>query len=652
MKRLLLPILCIISLVSTGQQNLRFFDKYFIKTFDNQLAQLSDSIKSKNDLVILNSYTGIEYYRNDNDNFSKAVGTYLRMAVLSSEGILYAQNVTIPAGQRDNLIASSLKVINPDGSFKSFELTDFKEVEKENGLEYIHALEGLSIGAEIEFYYCLKSNTQLYGSIYFENTLFQVNKSVELISPIDIVFSAKAYNTGQNVEETENGSLRTLKLSLQNIEKYEAEKYALEDADKIRFDYSFTYNSNNQATTLQTWNNIANSVKKALLAEKEDCEKQFVKIIKAEKLVGEDPEQTVRNIENFVKSNINIDSEAPPAPLQDVFKNKFTSEFGAQKLFATLFELSGIEYEVICGLSKMDKKFDPELVSWGSIDALFFYFPFADKYLNPKNSFIRLGFLESQYTGVEALFIQSLDMGGVKATVGIVQEISEPDYNTNADQMDITVDFNNEVDQLIINYERTLAGQLVNDLKGYFTLSTSDEQEQLKENIFKSFLKEDIEIVNATVSNTNLNSDEWEKPISFIGVIESKAFIEKAGSKIFVKVGELIGMQTELYAENQRKYDINIGNQHGYLRKIKVNIPTGYEVSNLQDINKKFSCEDKGQVVCDFISNYTMEGKSISMNVNETYYQTKISKSLYPSFQKVINAAADWNKVVLVLQKK
>jgi hypothetical protein len=58
-----------------------------------------------------------------------------------------------------------------------------------------------------------------------------------------------------------------------------------------------------------------------------------------------------------------------------------------------------------------------------------------------------------------------------------------------------------------------------------------------------------------------------------------------------------------------------------------------------------------GQQTMAFISDYKMEGNKMYITVKEFYGQVNYPASDIDIFKKVINAAADFNKVVLVLEK-
>ena len=52
-----------------------------------------------------------------------------------------------------------------------------------------------------------------------------------------------------------------------------------------------------------------------------------------------------------------------------------------------------------------------------------------------------------------------------------------------------------------------------------------------------------------------------------------------------------------------------------------------------------------------FVSGYKLEGKVLTITVEEYYKKVQLPISAYADFQKVINAAADFNKVTLILEK-
>jgi hypothetical protein len=59
--------------------------------------------------------------------------------------------------------------------------------------------------------------------------------------------------------------------------------------------------------------------------------------------------------------------------------------------------------------------------------------------------------------------------------------------------------------------------------------------------------------------------------------------------------------------------------------------------------------DDKKQM--GFLSDYILDGNEITVTVDEYYEVTSLPASAYEPFRNVINAAADFNKIKLVLEK-
>jgi hypothetical protein len=117
-------------------------------------------------------------------------------------------------------------------------------------------------------------------------------------------------------------------------------------------------------------------------------------------------------------------------------------------------------------------------------------------------------------------------------------------------------------------------------------------------------------------------------------------------------VGELIGPQSELYREEARQTPIENTHNRGYSRIIRLTIPQGYTVSNLEALNMKVEYKDGEQIPFSFASSYAQQGDLITVTIDEFYKEIYAPLERYEDFRKVVNAAADFNKVTLVFVKK
>lgn len=106
-----------------------------------------------------------------------------------------------------------------------------------------------------------------------------------------------------------------------------------------------------------------------------------------------------------------------------------------------------------------------------------------------------------------------------------------------------------------------------------------------------------------------------------------------------------------MYHEKPRVQPVDSYYTRGYNRTIIINLPENYEVKNLEDLN--FSCKpDEKDNILGFESTYEIKGNQIIITVKEWYDTHYFSVADYGKYEKTMNAAADFNKVVLVLQPK
>ena len=75
-------------------------------------------------------------------------------------------------------------------------------------------------------------------------------------------------------------------------------------------------------------------------------------------------------------------------------------------------------------------------------------------------------------------------------------------------------------------------------------------------------------------------------------------------------------------------------------------------MKGLENIKRDISYSFEGKPAMGFKSGYKLEGNTLKVTIDEYYNIVLLPKTEYDNFQKVINAAADFNKVTLVLEKK
>ena len=80
-----------------------------------------------------------------------------------------------------------------------------------------------------------------------------------------------------------------------------------------------------------------------------------------------------------------------------------------------------------------------------------------------------------------------------------------------------------------------------------------------------------------------------------------------------------------------------------------MHIPKGYKILNPEDLNMDKSYSKDGEKLLSFKSFYELKDHTLDITADEYYKLNIINKEIYEDYRKVINSAADFNKITLVL---
>lgn len=96
---------------------------------------------------------------------------------------------------------------------------------------------------------------------------------------------------------------------------------------------------------------------------------------------------------------------------------------------------------------------------------------------------------------------------------------------------------------------------------------------------------------------------------------------------------------------------IEIDYPHSYTRKIKLILPKGATIKNLEKFNMDFKTQINGKTEAGFTSKYTKNNNEVIIENSEFYNIVNYPLSSFEQYKAVINAAADFNKVVVIISK-
>ena len=270
----------------------------------------------------------------------------------------------------------------------------------------------------------------------------------------------------------------------------------------------------------------------------------------------------------------------------------------------------------------------------------------------PSNPFYRLGYIPSVYTNTYGLFIREEKIGDYQTGIGKVKLIDPPLSQASQSNIYADINFDADFDEPTFHIKCEVTGYNAVNTQPYFEyIKEKEKQEEVAKSQLQ-YIDSEAKIENLTYKNEGANNF-GVKPFIVEGDLVSDKFLETAGDKVLFNLGQVIGPQMELYQEGKQEYPIQQVYCRSYHREINFNIPEGYAVQNLDDINlvEEFSTDQTSKPELVFKSSYTQEGNTVKVVIDEYYDVLDLPKEAFDDYRRVINAAADFNKVVLILTK-
>jgi hypothetical protein len=570
------------------------------------------------------------------------------------KGVELFNKVRIPFGASANVTAIEARTILPNGNVINIAESDVKEVKEEDGTMYkLFALQGVEKGVEIEYYYEIKQALQFYGGTYMQDEIPTCVNEFELVAPREFVFALKAYNGAVVLPVKTLDSTASYLARAENLEGLQEEKYATYFPHFASVQYVLANKSNGlDNDKLYTWDALATTIYRNFTAFDAKALKNVAEILdgNTDFKACNTMQSKIEFIENYVKTNYQQQEyiEDPNASdLAYTIKNKYTDEHGITTLFAALFTAHNIPFEIGYTSDRNRTPFDYDFETPSCLTDCVFYFPGINQYMAPNAVVYRMPFLPVGNYGNPIMFTNATDKNYIRAEKKIIP-YQEPALSAHDHEVDVT--FNADMDTAIIEFDNYFLGHNAIDVLPALIYLDAEKRKEFTEQVLGiNGKKERME--NMRYENASFNSITEGKRVKIGATIYASNSVEKAGPKYIFKIGELIGLQAEMYQEKTRKFDIEIPNKHQYTRTIKVHIPKGLKPGNLDKLKMDVAAMDGNKEICSFRSDYTLVGNLLTVNIFEIYHNTFTSKAFYEPYVKVINAAADFNKVVIVLAK-
>ena len=615
---------------------------YQIEESDNDMVAIKDKVVTE---FIFEDQNLIEYYLehkvlwlNSDDRIEEYTKVYLPIANDASQVVI---NARIIKKTGEIIVLDKSRILRSEGdeTGRDFNYFSIDDVEK---------------GSIIEYYYVIKRRPKFQGAMVdIESDYDKQTVEFDLYAPSNLRFSFKSFNLETTVKKIESFKEKThWKFLAKDIKAVNKEDKAPYNAAIGFIMYKLHENTANNAI-ITSYNNVAQNLFDFYYSTYSKLEKKLInKFAKNFKFDdGLRDENKARIIDLFIKENIYI-SENDSENLINVLKTKTANETGVIKLYIALFEKFDVTHEMVLTSNRLQLKFDKDFEATNFLQEFLFYFPASKKYLSPSKFGTRFGFPPPYFMNNFGLFVTGYDINGKRKAFSEVKFIEGIPASLSSDEMLIEVIFNTkDLTKNTIALERKLNGYYAMNLHPFMNLIQPNRINEVIDQYFVQNIDKNAKVLKREFINED-PSLFGVKPFVVKFDISSDYFVEKKGDKYLFKLGDLIGPQMEMQQEKKRILPLEAEFNRSYYRTIKIHIPEGYQISNLEDIIIKNSYTTKDKELFIFDSYYTLEGNVLTVTADEHYRETFVAPEIFEAYRTVINSAADFNKVTLVLEPK
>jgi hypothetical protein len=604
--------------------------------------------------IILCSKSILEYVF-ENKEFVLYTLDHLILRVNSDDAIESSNKIVISMNGAIEVVNIKARSISRDGKIINLDKNNIKEIKstKKDESSRIFAIEGVEKGCEIEYFYIKKMQPGIYGHENFQFSSPLKEAFFQLICPNHLSFKFKGYNHFPDVKDTIVDSKHIYTAKAFNVAELRDESVANYPKNRMRVEYKLAYNLVTGKKELNTWANIAQTQYNTLNAltnkEKKEAEKLYIGFKIAKDATDENK---IHTIENYIKTNILIQEvyDEEYSSIEKILQNKYANKRGVVKLYMSLFRLAGVNTQLVLTSERSETPFDGSFESYRFLNNYLFYFPSTDKFLTPEEPNFRYPLIPYDLTFTDGLFLKELTVGDYTTFLPLVKFIPQLSHSLTGQKLDVDIDFDENMESAHLTVSNTLKGYYALSIQPFYAKMPDDQRQKVLEALMDNITK-DTKYIKLEAENTDLNST-IDKPFIIRAEVRGSAMMERAGSKILFKVGDIIGKQMEMYRDKQRKMSVEYDYNREYTRIIRITIPDGFTVKNLNDLNINQSFERNNDKIYYFTSSYEKNGNTVTVKIEEVYKEISCPLENYDDYRRVINAAADFNKVTLVFERK
>ena len=639
-KKIFFTIILIITFLNSFSQSYKIID------WDDKTVNLKSS---DDDLQGIFSNHYIEYYKS---KFSEDVHVYETHHMKTKINKITDESnneILISKINVSEIIDVKSKVINND-SIKTYGFNQMKEMintstSTENYNYY--KIPGINEQDIVEIIYTVKKDFNFNGNKIIEES-YPILSSKFILIENDFKSNIKIYNSySSSVIDTLFDGKKSKLINFKNLDATSDEQYSTPIANKIKVAYQ-CYENRDDISQTEYWNNLVQNVRELFFPISiNPIADELFNELKSKKISIPFNEISVANaIDEYVKDNFTIsdDENSKLNDIEYILKNKISNDFSIIQVYSNLLKAAKIDYEVAISCNRYFLKFDPELFDPNQLREFIIYLPNSEKYISPNRIEYRVSEAPDDLIGNYGVFIDSnLDY--------YFSQITPSDESFSQIKKKIEVFIPKNLKKLKIKENRSFSGYWAIMNRNYVSFSENEETDFLVDYFTISGLN-NKKVTNYAIDNFEISDNANNTPLTIKSTISTNDLVEQKNGLIYLNIGKVIGLQSNLFNADKRINEIEINFPNSYEYLIEVNIPKGYRIYDISELNKlKEYISVDGNISAKFNSSVSQSQDKLYINVNELYKELKYEKSRYQEFREVINAAASFYESSIVLEK-
>ena len=623
-----------------------FSQSYLNINWDDKTGDLKTS---NHDLQGIFSNHYVEYF---NSKFSDEVYIYethhmktkINKITDDSNNDIFISKINV-----SEIVDVKSKIINDDTTatygFEEMKKMIDKSTSSENYNYY--KIPGIKEQDIVEVIYTVKRDFNFNGNKIIEES-YPILSSKFILIENDFKSNIKIYNSFNSfVEDTLIDGKKSKIINFKNLDATSNEQYSTPIANKIKVSYQ-CYENREDVSQTEYWNNLVQNLRELFFPSSinpiaidlfNEIQKNNISIPKNEISIS-------NKIDEYIKNNFIISDDDDPNlnEISYIFDNKISNDFSIIQVYTNLLKAAKIDYEVAISCNRYFLKFDPELFDPNQLREFVIYLPKSEKYISPNRIEYRVSEAPDDLLGNYGVFIdKNLDY--------YFSEITQSDKNFSEIKKKIEIYIPKNLKKLKIKENRSFSGYWAIMNRNYVSLSENEETDFLIDYFTINGLN-NKKVTNYNIKNFDISNNSYNNPLRINSTITTTELVEEVNGLVYLKVGKVIGLQSNLFDDNKRINEIEINFPNSYEYQIEVEIPKGYRVSDYSELNKvkEFISVD-GSISAKFNSNATLNNNKINIVIKEFYKNLRYDKGRYQEFRAVINAAAKFYESSVTLEK-